>query len=244
MKIANKPRLRGLMKKLYAAPINWTDPYIGATAGQEALDFIAMAAGIKPVYVTGRGFVDPGWRDNLLAIAETGGFHVVVGPFWQSVPADEDLPDWFTAPARARLADSQAHYIAKTRNIAAELAVLASGTQPSVAQEARLLGFPECCVAAHYATAAALERVQLDMIRKRADGDEAEMRRLAAANEPILPEDGEERARLAAAVQVRPVPHTSLNMCAACATDPHSPAQAVSVKYDELGRALLSGQRR
>ena len=245
MKIANKPRLRGLMKKLYAAPIDWNDRYIGATADQEALDFVAMAAGLKPVYVTGRGFVDPRWRDTVLGIAQAAAFHVVVGPYWQSVPPDPDLPAWFTEPARSRLAEGEAHYIAKTKSIAAELAALsARGGQPTVTQEARLLGFPECCVAAHYATAAALEHAHLELIRKRAGGEEAEMRRLAAASRPVLPETEEERARLAAALQVRPAPHTSLNMCAACGADPHGPAQALSARYAELGRALMPGRRR
>ncbi len=243
MKIANLPRLRSLMKKLYAAPIAWTDGYVAATAGQEALDFIAMAAGIKPVYLTGRGFDETGWRDTVEAVARTGGFHVLTGPYWHAAPADEALPSWFTAPTRERLAAGQACYVAKTRRVASELAELAAGAQPGIAREARLLGFPECCVAAHYASMAALERARFDLIRRRAGGEEAEMRRLAAAGQPVLPETEEERARMAAAVRVLPAPRTSLNMCAACAADPQSPGRSLAADYAALARAL-AGRRR
>ena len=244
MKLSNLPRLRSLMRKLYAAPIAWTDPYIGATAGQEVLDFIAVAAGLKPVYVTGRGFNDPVWSDTLLAVAQTGGFHVVTGPYWQAVPADERLPVWFTAPSRERLAAGQAFYVAKSKSVAAELAALASGVQPTVEQEARFLGFPECCVSAHYETAAALERASFEMIEKRAGGEEAEMRRLAGGDEPVLPETDEERTRLAEALRVRPAPHTSLNMCTDCAAEPKSPGQTLSSDYAALARALSRSPRR
>ncbi len=242
MKIANLPRLRSLIKKLYAAPIAWTEPYVGATAGQEALDFVAMAAGIKPVYVTGRGFDEPGWCETVGAVARTGGFHTATGPYLHAAPADESLPDWFTAPTRERLAAGRALYVVKSRRVAAELAPLADGVQPDIAREARLLGFPECCVAAHYATASALERQRFDSIERRANGDEAEMRRLAATGEPVPPETDEERARLAEALQVRPAPNTSLNMCAACAADLQSPGWRLAADYAALSLAL-SGRR-
>ena len=242
MKIANLPRLRSLMKKLHAAPLAWTDAYVAATAGQEALDFIAMAAGLKPVYLTGRGFDEAGWRETVEAVARTGGFHVLAGPYWHAAPVDDDLPAWFTAPARARLTAGRACYVAKTRRVASELADLAAGTPPSLAQEARLLGFPECCVAAHYATGAALERARFDLIEARAGGDEAEMRRLAAAGESVPPETDAERARMAEAVQVRPAPYTSLNLCAACAAGPRSPGRRLAANYAALARAL-AGRR-
>ena len=244
MKISNLPRLRSLMKKLYAAPITWTDPYVSATAGQEALDFVAMAAGLKPVYVTGRGFDEPLWSDTLLEVAQTGGFHVVAGPYWQAVPPDKSLPEWFTAPSRKRLTAGQAFYVAKRRSVAAERAALASGVQPTVEQEARFMGFPECCVSAHYETARALERASFEMIEKRAGGEELEMRRLADGDEPVLPEPDDERTRLAKALQVRPAPYTSLNMCADCAAEPQSPGQTLSAHYATLARALAGSPRR
>jgi len=244
MKFSNVPRLRSLMKKLYAAPIEWTDPYIGATAGQEALDFIAMAAGLKPVYLTGRGFDDPRWRDALLSIARTGGFHIVFGPYWQAVSPDGSVPEWFTAPARERLAAGQACYVAKSKRVAAELCEIAGGAAVTIEREARLLGFPECCVGAHYDTATALERANFELIAKRAKGDEAMMRRLVEANEPVLPESDEERAQLAQALQVRPAPHTSLNMCQACAGDDASPGHVLAFQYSALARLLAGPKHR
>ena len=238
------PRLRNALRKLHAAPIDWTDPYAAATAGQEALDVVALLAGLKPVYVLGRGFADPGWRDHVLGLAAAWRLHVREGPYWVAAPPPADLPGWFAEIADARLRAGRAHYLARTRAAAAAVAAACASGRPSIAEEARLLGFPECCVADHYAGAAAYLRASFAILRLRTGGDEAEMRRLAAGDAPLALETEDERALLAAAATVRPARHTSLNMCAGCAATEASPARLLAARYAALARRLAGSPGR
>lgn len=242
-KLSNLPRLRSLGRKLRAAPIEWNDAYVRATAAQETLDFLAMAAGIKPVYVAGRGFDDPAWRDAVRAAARTAGFHVRDGPHWRAGAGDDGLPGWFRDAFRAPLDAGRSVWVTRSRRLAAELdAVAAAGGRAEAGLEARLLGFPPCCVAAHRAGAAAFERAVFEMLGARAGGDEAEMRR-RAADGAFAPETDEERRRLAEAATLRPAPWTSFNMCEACARGPDSPGARLSARYAAFADALR-GRRR
>ena len=243
MKLANKPRLRSALRKLYAAKIDWSDGYVRGTAAQEAIDFVAMMAGIKPVYMTGRGFDHDGWRATVLEVAAANRLYVVAGPYWQAEPPP-DLPGWFTGPAREGLGEGRAHYVAKGRATADELKTLAGTGRPALAQEARLLGFPACCVEAHYATAAAFEHATYEILSRRSGGDEAEMRRIAEAGHPVHPETDEERTLLATAMSVRPARYTSLNMCERCAADPGSPGARLSARYGALIETLTGKRNR
>ena len=244
MRLANKPRLRSALRKLYAAKIDWSDSYVRGAAGQEAIDFVAMMAGFKPVYVSGRGFDLEGWHAAVLELAASNGLYVVAGPYWEAERPPTDLPEWFTERVRRGLDEGRAHYVAKARATADEVKALAEGGRPTVGQEARLLGFPVCCVEAHYATAAGFERATFEILSRRTDGDEAEMRRLGEAPEPIVPETDEERALLAMAVSVRPARNTSLNMCEKCASDPDSPGAKLSATYGELIDTLTGKRKR
>ena len=53
MRLANKARLRNTLKKLAAIGVGPGDGHDHATAAQEALDFLAMMAGLKPVLMLG-----------------------------------------------------------------------------------------------------------------------------------------------------------------------------------------------
>ena len=145
---------------------------------------------------------------------------------------------------RKGLDEGRAHYVAKARAPAEEVKSLAESGRPTMEQEARLLGFPLCCVEAHYATAAAFESATFEILSRRADGDETEMKRLAEGPEPVVPESDEERAMLAMAVSVRPARNTSLNMCEKCAADPDSPGARLSATYGELVDTLTGKRRR
>ena len=244
MRLDNKPRLRSALKKLYGAKIDWADSYVRGTAGQEAIDFVAMMAGLKPVYVSGRGFDEEGWHAAVLELAASNGLYVVAGAYWEPERPPSDLPDWFVERVRKGLDEGRAHYVSKARAPAAEVKSLAESGRPTMEQEARLLGFPLCCVEAHYATAAAFESATFEILSRRADGDETEMKRLAEGPEPVVPESDEERAMLAMAVGVRPARNTSLNMCEKCAADPDSPGAKLSATYGELVDALTGKRRR
>ena len=244
MRLDNKPKLRSALKKLYAAKIDWSDSYVRGTAGQEAIDFVAMLAGIKPVYVSGRGFDEEGWHAVVLELAASNGLYVVAGPYWEAGRSSSDLPDWFTKRMRKAFDEGRAHYVTKARAAADELKELGDGARPTVEQEARLLGFPLCCVEAHYAGTAAFEGAVFEMLSRRADGDEAEIRRLVEGSEPVRPETDEERALLSGAMSVNPARNTSLNMCEKCAADPDSPGAKLSATYGELIAALTGKRKR
>ena len=244
MKLDNKPRLRSALRKLYTAKIDWSDSYVRGTAGQEAIDFVAMMAGLKPVYVSGRGFEHEGWHATVLELAASNGLYVVAGPYWEAGRESSSLPGWFVERVRKGVDEGRAHYVTKARAAADEIKSLTEDDRPTIEQEARLLGFPVCCVEAHYATAAAFESATFEILSRRAGGDETEMKRLAEGPEPVVPESDEERALLAMAVSVRPVRYTSLNMCEKCAADPDSPAAKLSAAYGALVDTLTGNRRR
>ena len=105
----------------------------------------------------------------------------------------------------------------------------------SVAQEARLLHYPECCVRGHYARAAEYQQVWLDLLRRRAGGDDAKAAELLAANEALEPETEEDAKRLTAAMKTVAVPFTSINACDSCiGGGPTAPANLMSLEGRKL----------
>ncbi|MGE0743904.1 MAG: hypothetical protein AB7K86_01605 [Rhodospirillales bacterium] len=232
----DKPRLRQIWRRLAAVPAAASDADTQAEAAQERLDFVAMLAGLKPAYLLGRGYDDPTWREAVLNLARDLGLHVVIGPFWQAIGTEGTWPDWYAAHVRAETTGLSAWYICRARAVAAELQGLAATGRPTVAQEARLLGYPECCVRAHYERARIFHELWLAMLDRAAGGDVAAMQQILRAGTWIEPATDAERETMAAALDMAPAPFTSVNMCAACAADPDGPARRLSAKY----RALLT----
>lgn len=219
MAVPNKAKLRNALKKMRR--ISAPDP---VAAAQEALDLLSTMAGIKPVALLGRGYGSAAWLEGLLGVAGEAGLHVVQGPYWDA-GADAGLPDWYVERARRSLAGLRAYYVCRARAVAAEVAAVPENGAVSVEQEARLLGYPECCVRGYYRAAAAHQRVWMDMARTRAGGDEEAAAQLLDSGEKIAPETEEEKRRLEEAAKVAPVPFASFNACEACAAGgPDSPA--------------------
>ncbi len=142
MSLANKARLRNTLKKLAAIGVGPGDGHDHATAAQEALDFLAMMAGLKPVLMLGRGFDNTQWIKGALQIAVDLKLHIVEGPYWDAVPAPAGLPEWYVEHTRAAFEGFRAHYVCKARATAEEVAELCRTGTPMVADEARLLGYP------------------------------------------------------------------------------------------------------
>ena len=90
MALSDKSRLRNTLKKLSRLAPGDGDPQPTA---QEALDFLAMMAGIKPVMLLGRGYNDPMWIKGVLQIAADSKLHIVEGPYWDA-SADAGAGDW------------------------------------------------------------------------------------------------------------------------------------------------------
>ncbi len=203
-----------------------------------------MLAGLKPVVMLGRGFDDPHWIEGALRIAAELELHIVEGPYWDAVPAPRGLPEWYAEHTRAAVAGFRAHYVCKARATADEVAALCRTGTPTVEDEARLLGYPPCCVAAHYAHGRAWRIAWLSILERVAGGEEAEMRRLLAAGAPLAPATDDERVRLEAAMAVRTAPFTSVNMCAPCAASTDGPARLMSRRYCDFARTLDRGLAR
>ena len=69
MALQNKSRLRNTLKKLNKIPSDRTEMTEAQAGAQEALDFLAMMAGVKPVMLLGRGYNDPIWIKGVLQVA-------------------------------------------------------------------------------------------------------------------------------------------------------------------------------
>jgi hypothetical protein len=240
MPLQNKSRLRNTLKKLKKIPSDRTDMREAQAGAQEALDFLAMMAGEKPVMLLGRGYNDPIWIKGVLQVATNTKLHMVEGPFWDASPdagAGADLPDWYLDHTRRAFTEHRAWYISRAKSAADEVAEICETATITVADEARLLNYPDCCVRAHYDRAAEYQRIWLDMLRRKAGGDDQKAADLLAANEPLEPETDEDIKRLEAAMRAIPVPFTSINACDACINGgPSAPANVKSLE----GRALAN----
>ena len=240
-RLPRKAQLRGTLRKLSALSTAAQGGEDNAAAAQEALDFLAMLAGLKPVYLLGRGHNDPTWIEGVRKIATAQKLHVVEGPYWDAAAGTEGLPAWFVDHVRGAFAQRTAWYVCRSRAAAEEIRALCEAGTPTVEQEARLLGFPVCCVADHYARNRAYQGVWLDILRRKADGNEDAMRRLLAEGAALDPDSGDERDRLEAAMAVTPCPFTSFNMCADCAAGDDTPAKKLSQRYAALAREVDKG---
>lgn len=197
-------RLRRVAETLPAA----ADP---GELAQEMLDFLAMQAGLKPVCLLGRGFDDAGWQAGVLKLAADLKLHVTEGPCWRPAAALDGLPPCYAARVRAALAGITVRYICRAEDIAGEVRAIASaGGDTSVAQEARLLNYPECCVADHHRREAAFHRATL----------------------------APDTAALQASMAVTPCPYTSFNMCPPCCADASRPAARLALEYAGLARRI------
>lgn len=234
MALQNKAKLRNALRKLQTIPSDRSDPYDAHLSAQEALDLLSVMAGLKPVMLLGRGYDDTAWIKGVLKVAADAKLHVVEGPFWDAgadAGTGADLPDWYLDHTRRAFAEHRAWYICRARAVADEVAGICETAAITVSQEARLLGYPECCVRGHYARAADYQRVWLDLLRRKAGGDEAKAIELLASNEPLEPETEDDRKRLRAAMRTVPVPFTSINACQACIDGgPGAPANLKSLE--------------
>ena len=242
MALQNKSRIRNTLKKLSRLAAGDEDPRPSA---QEALDFLSMMAGEKPVMLLGRGYNEQIWIKGVLQIASDARLQIVEGPFWDAsadAGAGADLPDWYLDHTRAAFAEHRAWYICRARAVADEVAEICETAAITVAQEARLLNYPECCVRAHYHRAAEYQGIWLDLLRRKADGDDDKAMELLAGNEPLEPETDEDVKRLEAAMKTIPVPFTSINACDACLDGgPNAPANIKSLEGRKLAAEIDEG---
>jgi hypothetical protein len=198
-----------------------------------------MLAGLKPVFLLGRGFDDPVWIEGISAIARTNNMHVISGPKWAAEPDHVGLPDWYAAidPTTAKR-DQPVIYICKSRDAVAEVTAISSSRSITMSQEAKLLGYPNCCVIDHYGRNRLMNAGFYRMLQRTAGGSLDEMQRIVREGVGMSPETSEEIGDIQAACDRVPAPFTSFNMCVSCITDPQSPARRISAIFKSLAETV------
>lgn len=234
----NKVRLRNTLRKLRQLPLDRSDLANTAIAPQEMLDFLAMLAGFKHVYLLGRGFDDRAWIEGLLALAKQMTLHVLEGPKWYAEPEHAGMPDWYATLGPSAEAQEQVFYICRARGIADEVRRTLESGEITIDQEARLLGYPVCCVRDHYRSTRLMKEAFSLMLHRTAGGDEREMRRIVEEGIQMEAQTIEEISHISEATTLQSAPFTSINMCSACAEDPESPAMEISRNYERLARGI------
>ena len=246
MAAIDKPKLRNAYKKIKAC----AEPLVGvgdpAEISQEILDMLAAINGLKPVCVLGRGLDDKGWIANVSDVAAQIGLHVARGPLWDAMPwvatfRGAKLPDWYVDHCRGELDQHRAVYIWRTQAAGSAVQIVnAAGGRLSIADEARLLGFPECCVAAFYQRALRYHGATLSMMGRYGASDATQMRALMEGTANMAPSTEQEIADLEAAFTIQPAPFGSWNMCDSCVASEAGPSAHLSMRYRELAAAVDS----
>jgi len=215
------------------------EPDQRAAATQDGLDLLAVAAGLKPVGVLGCDDDRGDWPLGAAAVAYELDLGFQPDALWY--PARDarqaGLPNWYVTAVAARRASQNALYVWRDPALEARVRQACARGRVTVAEEAALLGYPECCVAQHHAQALALEDLSIAAIVRQVPDDDAR-HRLAAAGIVPLPHSPEEWRELDALRAIAPEPATSINRCAACVADPDGPAGQLGRRYRELARAL------
>jgi hypothetical protein len=240
----DKPKLRNAYKKIKAC----AEPLIGvgdpAEISQEILDVLAALSGLKPVCGLGRGLDHKGWIANVSGVSAEIGLHVAGGPLWDAMPwvatfRGAKLPDWYVDHCRGELNQHRAVYIWRTQAAGSAVQIVnAAGGRLSIADEARLLGFPECCVAAFYQRALRYHAATLSMMGRYGASDAIQMRALMERGTNMAPSTKQEIADLQAAFAIQPAPFGSWNMCDSCVASEAGPSANLSMRYRELAAAV------
>lgn len=211
---------------------------------QEVLDFLAMATGLKPVCLLGRGLDAPEWIDAASDLARETGFHVLVGPFWDATPFGK-FPSWYRDHTAAQLAPFTATYICSSRDTADDIAAInEAGGRLSMTVEARLLGYPECCVVAHYDRTVRYHQALLSILKRLSGGDDSQMQILLNGRAALAPQSSEEISLMETAFDINPAPYGSWNRCPHCARNDPSPSSTLSEKYRALAEEIDPDLRR
>ena len=111
---SRKPYLRNILKRLFDLQMYCERELNADAALQEILDFLCMAKGVKPVFVTGRGIDNPNWISGIIKIAKEAGYYVQNGKFWDAYEWPADIPTWYAKDTLALIKSFSAVYITRT----------------------------------------------------------------------------------------------------------------------------------
>ncbi len=239
MAALDNSRLRNSLRKLRAIGEGLGPAVDRDEMAQEMLDLLAVLAGLKPVFLLGRGLDEPAWVEGVLNLVRDLRLQAIEGPFWDATPFGDSVPVWYADGTRAVLGRMRAWYVCKAPAAAQAVSrICEAGGHPTIAEEAALLGYPECCVAAHYRRALAYHRAVFSILTRRAEGDRDRMHELLHEAESLAPETEAEKAAFERAMAVVPAPFGSWNMCEGCAASADSPSARLSRRYFALAEAV------
>lgn len=207
-------------------------------APQEGLDLMLMLMRRKPLYLV-RGFNPPGWVDVLeMLAAHNPNLIVQRGPMWTASNPPNPLPDVAATVLGADVGpQGEAVYLTRLPEVAAEVqAINEAGGRPTMEQEARLLGYPECCVRAHYDRDRRYTMTLVNAFLRGAGNDPIRARQMFAENAPVSLTE-EEKAMLHDDVPDMVAAYTSIIMCPSCVGDPHSPARRLAHEQALIARS-------
>ncbi len=201
-----------------------------AEGAQEALDVLAVAAGIKPLALLGVGDADGSVASALLDAARKAGLNVTDTSPWRVAEGWRGLPSWYRD--LAELQEGASPVCVVSRPVGAS--VPAGGSEISVGEEAAALGYPKCCVRDFHRKRRLFHIYSLRAVSRQAGGDAEAMRRLARAQTMLAPRSAVERRALALATRTVFAPATSLAMCRVCENATDSAAMRLSARYRAL----------
>ena len=229
-----KPILKDVYHSLTALVKKITDTSIVTELETECLDFIAMISGLKPVFLLGRGVNSPEWIEGVVSLSQNLKLNVLNGPFWDATPYG-GLPSWYRKHCQRELAPLQAYYIASARDaVEAVSKINNSGGKLGMTEEAHLLGYPNCCVVAHYNRSLRYHRATLSILKRLTDGNEAQMIPLLTGGANFAPATNNEISDFEEAFNIHPATHGSWNMCSSCVSDPNSSSKKLITEYRNL----------
>ena len=201
-----------------------------AEGAQEALDVLAVAAGLKPLALLGVGDPDGSVANALSGAATQAGLTVTSMAPWRVDAGLRGLPSWYRDNVSVR--DDAAVIAAVSQPGGAPLP--AGGSEISVGEGAAALGYPKCCVREFHRKRRLFHIFSLRAISRQAGGDSEAMRRLARAQVMLAPRSAAERRALALATRTVFAPATSLAMCWVCENAADSAAMRLSAGYRAL----------
>lgn len=228
-----------------AAHYRWTEalgaapaaapPDLRSMAAEEALEALAVAAGLKPLAILGCGYVAPAFCAAVCAAAAAAGLAVVAGAPWIVNEGGAALPGWYAAAIAEGAATTPIWFIRRTGH---DADIPPPGARINACEEARQLGYPLCCVRGFHRRRRSFHRLMAHLIRRQAAGDPAAMGRLARAQVMPTPRSDREVRWLALATHFSIAPFTSIALCRRCETDPMAPARRIGARYRALAMTV------
>jgi hypothetical protein len=225
-------KLRKTAERLKQIPWDTTSNYNRLVAPQEILDFLAMLGGLKPVYALGRGFDDPQWIRGIRELSVDLGLFVLDGMPWEPPEAEGPLPLWYREYLRRLKLGRVVSYVARLEPVAEEVLPLTQSGLVTEADEARLLGYPECCVRAYHATLRAISLAEYQIALRDSGGDPERLR--ARLNDGFVIEARDEPEAQALEPNWVLAPFTSVFLCEPCQASPDSPGKHLSARMSRF----------